>query len=125
VGAYPIFIGGYGYGYNQPAQAEETQPPQTTGVEPPAVQGPASEPPVAYCNSAAQQDSTTEQERSPITYLIAMKDHTIISARGYWVQGDTLTYITPEGARKRISLTMVDEQFSKELNDEHNVDFDL
>jgi hypothetical protein len=54
-----------------------------------------------------------------------MKDHTIISARGYWVQGDTLTYITPQGARKRISLTMVDEQVSKELNDEHNVDFDL
>jgi hypothetical protein len=125
VAAYPVFIGGYGYGYNQPAQEEAMQPSQPTGVEQPPAQGLAPEPQAVYSNSAAPQDGTTEQERSPITYLIAMKDHTIISAQSYWVLGDTLTYITPQGARKRISLTMVDEQLSKELNDEHNVDFDL
>jgi hypothetical protein len=124
VAAFPVFVPGYGYGYDQPAPVEETQPP------PPAIPSNENFRPdgPAYCNSPTPQEApvpATEQEQSPVTYLIGMKDHTIVSAQSYWVQGDVLTYITPQGARKRISLSLVDERYSKELNDEHNVDFAL
>jgi hypothetical protein len=61
----------------------------------------------------------------PTLYLIAMRDHTIVAAIGYWVQGDTLNYITEDGNQNQISLALVDRDFSKQLNDDRHVDFRL
>lgn len=61
----------------------------------------------------------------PTVYLIAMKDHTIFPAVAYWVEGDTLNYITTEGRQNRASLSLVDRDFSKQLNDERHVEFKL
>jgi hypothetical protein len=61
----------------------------------------------------------------PTIYLIAMKDHTIFPTVAYWVDGDTLNYITSEGVRNRASLALVDRDFSKQLNDERHVEFKL
>jgi hypothetical protein len=58
-------------------------------------------------------------------YLIAMKDHTIFPTVAYWVDGDTLNYVTSEGVPNRVSLALVDRDFSKQLNDERHVDFKL
>jgi hypothetical protein len=58
-------------------------------------------------------------------YLIAMKDHTIFPAVGYWVEGDTLNYVTSEGVRNKVSLALVDRDFSTQLNNERNVEFKL
>ncbi len=137
VAAYPIFYGGYGYGYGyeQPAQAEP--PPQTVVVQQPAAQAPApqivinqyfrsdgpamttGDPQTAYHAPAARQDD------KPTIYLIAMKDHTIMPALGYWIEGDTLSYITSQGSKNSISLTLVDRDFSRQLNNERHVEFTL
>ena len=58
-------------------------------------------------------------------YLIALKDHTIYSVVAYWVDGETLNYVTREGSLNRASLDLVDRDFSKQLNDERHVDFKL
>ena len=54
-----------------------------------------------------------------------MKDHTIFPAVAYWVESDTLNYITPQGVRNRVSLDLVDRDFSKQLNKERSLDFAL
>jgi hypothetical protein len=72
-----------------------------------------------YANQPAPPDA-------PATiYLIAMKDHTIFPTVAYWVDGDTLNYVTSEGVPNRVSLALVDRDFSKQLNDERHVDFKL
>lgn len=61
----------------------------------------------------------------PTIYLIAMTDHTILAAIAYWVDGDTLDYITQDGNQNRVSLALVDREFSRKLNSDRNVDFKL
>jgi hypothetical protein len=142
VAAYPVFMGGYGYGYglaDPPAQVEQPQPPQTIVVQQPAAQAPA---PTITINQYFRSDGpagtttttsgdpqaayrTPRQDDKPTIYLIAMKNHTIMPALGYWVEGDTLSYITSQGTKNSISLTLVDRDFSKQLNDERHVEFSL
>ncbi len=60
----------------------------------------------------------------PNIYLIAMKDRTIYATVAYWVDGDTLNYVTREGVPNRASLNLVDRDFSKQdPNEERHVDF--
>jgi hypothetical protein len=143
---YPVFVGGYGYGYglmDDPPPAQQQQPPQTIVVQQPPAQaaptpsvvinqyfksdGPAGGPePQAMSGppgSAAQ--AVARSDDKPTIYLIAMKDHTIMPALGYWVEGDTLTYITSQGSKNSVSLTLVDKDFSKQLNDERHIEFSL
>lgn len=65
-----------------------------------------------------------ESER-PTIYLIAFKDHTILPALAYWMEGDTLNYVTQNGTPNRASLDLIDRDFSKQLNRERNVEFTL
>jgi hypothetical protein len=68
------------------------------------------------------QAATGDQQ---VMFLIAMKDHTIYPAIAYWVEGDTLNYITIQGAKNSVSLDLVDRGFSKQINKERNVEFGL
>ena len=62
----------------------------------------------------------------PTVYLIAMKDHTIFPAVAYWVEGDVLNYVTAQGTSvNRVSLGLVDRDFSQQLNDQRSVPFKL
>lgn len=72
-------------------------------------------------------DATTSASRDPqpTLYLIAMQDHSIVAAIGYWVEGDTLHYLTQDGNQNSVSLALVDRDFSKQLNDDRNVEFRL
>ena len=70
----------------------------------------------------AQAASTAEQQ---VMFLIALKDHTIFPAIAYWVEGDTLNYITVQGAKNSVSLDLVDRDFSKQINKERKVEFGL
>ena len=63
-------------------------------------------------------------EESP-TFLIAFKDHTIYAALAYWVEGDTLHYVTNQNAHNQVSLDLVDRELSDRLNRERQVDFRL
>jgi hypothetical protein len=58
-------------------------------------------------------------------YLIALKDSTIHSAIGYWVEDGTLHYVTPQGTANRVTLDRVDKELTDQLNRERHVDFTL
>jgi len=75
-----------------------------------------------YDNQAAGNGLADDQ---PTIFLIAMKDHTILPSIAYWVMSDTLNYVTVDGRMNRVSMDLVDRDFSKQLNDERHVEFKL
>ena len=143
---YPVFYGGGYYDYEAP-------PAPTAPYSPAAYQVPGYEqmtqPPVVIINQYFRPDSanpvvrdyTNVPLREPeppqanndqaanaeqqVMFLIAMKDHTIFPAIAYWVEGDTLNYITVQGTKNSASLDLVDREFSKQINKERKVEFGL
>jgi hypothetical protein len=76
--------------------------------------------------AAPQQDYQAGAANAPsVFFLIALKDHTIYPALAYWVEDNTLNYITTQGVRNRVPLDQVDRDFSTQLNKERNIDFAL
>ncbi len=132
--AYPVYVGG-GYGYSEPpaeqqpnvvviypqqqppvvinqmlggpAQAPETTSDISAGVQ--AYQAPARE---TASNPAAEPSSY---------YLIAFKDSSIYSALAYWIEGDTLHYVTAGNNHNQVSLSLVDRPLTERLNRERRV----
>jgi hypothetical protein len=74
--------------------------------------------------SQPTQDQAAQNDQ-PSFYLIALRDHTIYAAIGYWIEDQTLHYITPENVHNRLALDQVDRAFTKQLNDERHIDFTL
>jgi hypothetical protein len=72
----------------------------------------------------ARRTRSADDDKATI-YLIAFKDHTILPALAYWMEGDTLNYITQQGTPNRASLSLIDREFSKQLNRERQVEFSL
>jgi len=140
---YPVYYGGYYYnGYpggdggsayvQQPAPAYDYGLTDAPGQSPVAIvnQGyqPDSPNPVMrdYSNADLQPPGPDyRSDPQPTIYLLAMTDHTIIPAIAYWVDGDTLNYITTEGSQNHVSLSLIDRDFSRSLNDSRNVEFKL
>ena len=122
----PVYYGGYYYEPQQPAPAYEDPGSYAAPSQAPVViinQTPRSDVPVYRAPSYAEE--APRPDPPPTIYLIAMSDHTILPAIAYWVDGDTLAYITPEGNQNRISMALVDRDFSKQLNDDRHVEFKL
>jgi hypothetical protein len=61
----------------------------------------------------------------PTIYLIALKDGSIHSAIGYWTEGKTFGYMTPNAAVKRVTLEELDITTTEQLNKDRKVPFDL
>jgi len=142
---YPVFYGGGYYDYEAPSapvtpysQAAYQVPGYDQMTQPPVVIinqyfRPDTANPVIrdYSNVALPEAQTppvnNEQPatESQVMFLIAMKDHTIFPAVAYWVEGDTLNYITIQGVKNSASLDLVDREFSKQINKERKVDFGL
>ncbi len=146
---YPVFYGGY---YYDPSVgvAEQLAPASSYG-DPNAYSygysdyGAPSQSPVVIMNQSYRPDMVNPVMRDysntplpqaaanpsglpddqPTIYLIAMLDHTIFATVAYWVDGDTLSYITVEGNQNRASLALVDRDFSAKLNADRHVDFRL
>lgn len=76
-------------------------------------------------NEQKQARPAAVQDDKPTLYLLAFKDHTILAALAYWVEGDTLNYVTESGVPNRVSLALIDKDFSKELNKQRSVEFNL
>jgi len=92
------------------------QPPQDqSGMK--LYQAPPSHP---YADAAAQRAS-----EQPTIYLIALRDHTIVQALGYWMEGSTLHYVSAEHTLNQLSIDLVDRDLSQRLNDERNIEFRL
>jgi len=140
---YPVYyVGGY-YGYDpsvplasQSAPAYDADPYASSASQSPVVvlnQNFRPDASAPYYDTPPPPDSAIHsydaapapREPEPTIYLIAMTDHSIVAAIGYWVDGDTLDYITQEGNQNRVSMALVDRDFSKQLNDERHVDFKL
>jgi hypothetical protein len=141
--AYPY---GYGYGYGNAGYAEDPN-----YVQQPVQQQPQQQAPLVIINQGYKPEVINPQlrdysdlpaptgaestlkvyenkpkafeEEKPTIYLIAMKEGTIMPALAFWVEGDTLNYITRESSHNRISLDRVDRDFSKKLNQERGLEF--
>jgi len=133
---YPVYTSGYygGFynGYVDPSVAGGVpqQPQNITIIYPPAQQpvpmmiGPAAQtqpPPNASIREYMPPDQTaapdtTATQIQPDYYLLAFKDHSIYSAVGYWVDGDTLHYITTGNVHNQVSLSLVDRDLTMQLN---------
>lgn len=74
--------------------------------------------------SSASEPAAPVAEENP-TFLIAFKDHTIYASIAYWVEGDTLHYVTNQNTHNQVSLDLVDRELSDRLNRERQVDFRL
>jgi len=49
-------------------------------------------------------------------YLVAFTDGTIKPAIAYWIDGDSLAYVTPQGNLNRASLALIDKEYTDRLN---------
>jgi hypothetical protein len=96
---------------------QQQQPDQSSGLK--LYQAPPSHP---YADAAAQRASAGDQ---PTIYLIALRDHTIVQALGYWMEGSTLHYVSAEHTLNQLSIDLVDRDLSQRLNDERGLDFRL
>lgn len=67
----------------------------------------------------------TRSSDEPTLYLIALKDHSVVQALGYWVEGANLHYVSVEHTLNQVSLDLIDRSLSQRLNDERNVEFKL
>ena len=131
----PVYYGGYytdpnAYG-QQPAPAYDDPGSYAAPSQAPVVilnQGFRPEqlqPPPMTAPQYAPEEVQARPDPAPTIYLIAMTDHTILPTIAYWVEGDTLAYITTEGDQNRVSMALVDRDFSKKLNDDRRVEFKL
>lgn len=58
-------------------------------------------------------------------YLLATHDGTIRAVLAYWVEGNTVHYVTMEHVNKTVPLASIDRDLSLRLNQERGVSFGL
>jgi len=80
--------------------------------------------------AAAPQEDSAVAPGDPLTpaasyYLIAYKDHSIYSALAYWLEGDTLHYVTTQNTHNQASLSLIDVDQTYKLNSDRSVPFSL
>ena len=120
----PVIINQY-FGSVGPDQAQQPEDSSSqmqsysaTPTAPPAA-APAPEDQTA---PAAQPAANSDQ---PTLYLIAFKDHNIVPALAYWMEGSTLNYISVDHNRNQATIGLIDRDLSQRLNQERHVDFKL
>jgi hypothetical protein len=96
------------------------QPPQQEQSGLKLYEAPPSHP---YADAAAQRAAANTGQ--PTIYLIAFRDHSIVQALGYWMEGNTLHYVSAEQTLNQVSIDLVDRDLSQRLNDERGLDFRL
>ncbi|HLJ50366.1 MAG TPA: hypothetical protein VKU01_30345 [Bryobacteraceae bacterium] len=99
-----------------------TEQPSNSGVR--MYQAPPTHP---YADQQDQQAAAAPRRASdePTIYLIALRDHTIVQALGYWMEGGTLHYVNAEHSLNQLSPDLIDRSLSQRLNDERGVEFKL
>jgi len=142
---YPVFYGGGYYDYDAPpapvggqySPSDYQVPGYEQMTQPPVVIinqyfRPDSANPVIrdYSNvplpeAGPRSEPQSQVSEQQVMFLIAMKDHTIYPAIAYWVEGDTLNYITLQGSKNSASLDLVDREFSQQINKDRKVEFGL
>ena len=135
--AYPVIVGGaydygYGNGYSDPAYTDNGGAYATDPAPPPQVimnqnyvperanpvmrdyTGDSSG--VQVYDAPGREPASNSNDDGTDYYLIAFKDHSIYSAFAYWVDGDTLHYVTPQRVHNQVSVALVDRDLTDKLN---------
>ena len=139
--AYPVYVGGngdygygdYGYPPEQPNNSYVNPPQQAPQVvinqnfvperATPVVReyGEDSSGVVHVYEAPGRAPVETPAEDTTSYYLLAFKDHSIYSAFAYWVEGDTLHYVTPQRIHNQASLSLLDRELTDKLNRDRNL----
>jgi hypothetical protein len=129
---YPVYSGGdYPESPDGEAgfQADTPSPPQARTiiiVMPPQAPSPESIVPNApEPRQAIPSEDPAGPLSDPVRFFIALKDHWVYSAVAYWVQGQTLHYLTSHGSHNQVSLALVDRKITARLNAGSTVAFIL
>jgi hypothetical protein len=61
----------------------------------------------------------------PTIYLLALEDGTVKSALAYWVEGETVHYVTTRYMKTSVPVGSVDIRVSEQLNSERGLDFHI
>jgi hypothetical protein len=88
-------------------------------------QQPATAQPAVRQPATSQQPARAAADDRPTIYLLAFKDHNIVPALGFWMEGSTLHYVSVEHSMNQVSLDLIDRDLSQRLNDERGVEFKL
>ena len=112
--SYPYDYSSYPYSYSYSSPAYDSGPV----VEQNYYSTPPASPPVVRDYPPASQSGET-------IYLIAFKDHRITAVKAYWLEGDTLHYVTREGQHQQVAFGTIDRAFSEQLNRDRRVPFQL
>ena len=79
--------------------------------------------PANSCASDGQGTSNpVDNDGKPTIYLIAFKDHRVVQALGYWVEGTLLHYVSAEYALNHASISLIDSDLSRRLNHERGIE---
>jgi hypothetical protein len=130
--AFPVYVGG-GYD-NSYVQQEPAPPPQQPAV-PVMIQvgpdgqyttmGPRQPMPIYEVQRQPETVDEPEPASTSTPYLLAFKDHTILSAVAYWADGETLHYFTTGSTHNQVSISLLDRELTDRLNRELGTDFKL
>jgi hypothetical protein len=128
----PWYYGGY-YGsyydpyyynpyYYYPQTYVDPAPPVTVYQNPNYTPDPPVRPLVReYPENGASARAADE----PVVYLIAFQDGTIQAALAYWVDGNTLHYVSTRREQREAPLESVDRALSQRLNRERRLELHL
>ena len=127
----PVVVSGYGYYPQQPQVIIVQQPPYQGQFQ--AQEPPRHMPGQILTERQAQERGLIYETRPPLAQerptkpltLLVFKDHSIYAVSEYWKEGDSICYVTSYGSQNCVSLDLLDVEFSKKLNEERSVKFEL
>ena len=132
---YPYYYGydPYYYGYDPytydtyPPSSAPAPAPQNYGNQYPQQQYPQPQYPQGQPapQPRTQPQSSNGNDQGQNFYLIAFNDHTMEAATAYKVDGDQIHWITREGQEKQAPLSSVDIRYSRQVNADRQVDFQI
>lgn len=111
----------YGSPYDQPLLLPPPPPLPPTG----SYYEPAPEPAPAVTQEARVRPPGDPISEPQNYYLIEYKDHSIYSALAYWIEGDTLHYVTTQNTHNQASLSLIDVEKTAKLNEDRSVPFSI
>lgn len=124
--AFPLFLGGYDYGYPEYSPAPNVVIIQQFSPSAPVQETPR-EPVKSEIREYRQPAVTTAplpQEEQP-AFAIVLKDGSVHSAAAVVMEGDTLHYVDPDGRHQRVALKTVDGEATRRVNRERNLQLQL
>jgi hypothetical protein len=145
--AYSVYVPNYLDSYVDPSWAPMVMPPplppqafaQQAPPAPPViinqyfVQGGSGMPVNVAAGGNGPGPSTTADASAPGDpigpvenyYLIAYKNRSVYSALAYWIEGNTLHYVTTQNTHNQASLDLIDIELTKNMNRTRNVPFTI